>query len=77
MKKAELITNWRGKNGPFVNRKQLLLVKGFGKKCFEQCAGFVKVDASAHSDSDSTVKKVIGASAISFPFLLMLILVKY
>eukprot|EP00794_Sanderia_malayensis_P010201 gene10201-11249_t len=43
LKKAEAIISWRDKNGPFVNRQQLLLVKGLGKKSFEQCAGFVRV----------------------------------
>ena len=58
VKKADLIVKWREENGPFINRKQLLLVKGLGNKCFEQCAGFVKVNASVHSNSESTYQQV-------------------
>ena len=45
-KKAEAIIEWRDKNGPFINRRQLMSVKGLGQKCFEQCAGFVRVVAN-------------------------------
>lgn len=58
VKKAELIVKWREEHGPFVNRKQLLDVKGLGHKCFEQCAGFVKVNSSAHRDSASRHQQV-------------------
>nr|KAG5685318.1 hypothetical protein BaRGS_003340 [Batillaria attramentaria] len=41
--KANKILEWRAKNGQFINRTQLLAIKGFGEKLFEQCAGFVRV----------------------------------
>ncbi|XP_035205322.1 uncharacterized protein LOC118180321 [Stegodyphus dumicola] len=41
--RAKQIVEWRTKNGCFINRQQLLQVKGLGQKSFEQCAGFVKV----------------------------------
>ncbi|KAK7490172.1 hypothetical protein BaRGS_00018517 [Batillaria attramentaria] len=41
--KANKILEWRAKNGQFMNRTQLLAIKGFGEKLFEQCAGFVRV----------------------------------
>ena len=34
---------YRTKNGPFVNRKDLVKVKGIGPKIFKQCAGFLRV----------------------------------
>ncbi|XP_034946010.1 S1 RNA-binding domain-containing protein 1 [Chelonus insularis] len=41
--KATNIIEWRKKNGPFINRKQLLKVKNIGSKTFEQCAGFIRI----------------------------------
>ena len=40
---AKNIVAYREENGPFQNRKDLLKVKGLGKKAFEQCAGFLRV----------------------------------
>ncbi|XP_023660157.1 S1 RNA-binding domain-containing protein 1 [Paramormyrops kingsleyae] len=42
--RARNIVEWREKNGPFLNREQLKLVKGLGPKSFQQCAGFIRVN---------------------------------
>ena len=41
---AKNIITYREENGSFTNRKELLKVKKLGKKTYEQCAGFVKID---------------------------------
>nr|CAD7441933.1 unnamed protein product [Timema bartmani] len=41
--RATNLIEWRSTNGPFKNRQQILKVKGIGKKSFEQCAGFVRI----------------------------------
>lgn len=43
LSKSTNIIEWRTKNGPFRNRKQLLNVKGIGNKTFEQCVGFIRI----------------------------------
>ncbi|ABR54357.1 RNA binding S1 domain protein [Methanococcus vannielii SB] len=40
---AKNIVNYRIKNGKFNSRKELLNVKKLGKKAFEQCAGFLRI----------------------------------
>ncbi|MBN2237843.1 MAG: RNA-binding transcriptional accessory protein [Bacteroidales bacterium] len=63
---AENIMAYRREKGNFKNRKELLKVKRFGEKAFEQSAGFVRVhngenplDASAvHPESYSLVEKM-------------------
>jgi len=42
-KSASSIREYREKNGPFRNRKELLKVKGIGAKAFEQAAGFLRI----------------------------------
>ncbi|KAJ8248308.1 hypothetical protein GJAV_G00240620 [Gymnothorax javanicus] len=42
--RAKSIVEWREKNGPFINREQLKLVKGLGPKSFQQCAGFIRIN---------------------------------
>ncbi|WP_240739656.1 helix-hairpin-helix domain-containing protein [Marinitoga lauensis] len=42
-KLAENIVKYREENGPFKSRKELLKVKGFGPKAFEQAAGFLRI----------------------------------
>ncbi|XP_054714420.1 S1 RNA-binding domain-containing protein 1-like [Uloborus diversus] len=41
--KVKQIIAYRTQKGYFINRQQLLKVKGLGPKTFEQCAGFVKI----------------------------------
>jgi protein Tex len=40
---ASNILAYRGNNGPFTERHQLLKVPRLGKKAFEQCAGFLRI----------------------------------
>lgn len=50
--KAANIIEYRNKNGPFINREQLKLIKGVGLKSFQQCAGFIRiVDPKEAADS--------------------------
>lgn len=42
-KVAKNIVEYRDKNGPFVNRKQLKEVKGLGPKTFTQSVGFLRI----------------------------------
>lgn len=42
--RARSIMEWKEKNGPFLNREQLKLVKGIGPKSFQQCAGFIRIN---------------------------------
>lgn len=42
--RARNIAEWREKNGPFINREQLKLVKGMGPKTYQQCAGFIRIN---------------------------------
>lgn len=64
---AKNIIEYRDENGSFTNRKELLNVKKLGKKTFEQCAGFVKIDnpdypldnTTIHPESYSATKKLL------------------
>ncbi|HWQ52010.1 MAG TPA: Tex family protein, partial [Terriglobales bacterium] len=40
---AKNIVAYREEAGPFAERRQLLKVKGLGKKAYEQCAGFLRI----------------------------------
>ncbi|XP_017283934.1 S1 RNA-binding domain-containing protein 1 [Kryptolebias marmoratus] len=42
--RARSIAEWREKNGSFVNREQLKLIKGMGPKSYQQCAGFIRIN---------------------------------
>ena len=52
---ADNIISYREENGKFTNRKELLNVKKLGKKTFEQCAGFVKIDNPKHPLDNTTI----------------------
>ncbi|WP_299524474.1 Tex family protein [uncultured Methanobrevibacter sp.] len=52
---AKNIISYREENGEFDNRKELLNVKKLGKKTFEQCAGFVKIDNPEHPLDNTTI----------------------
>ena len=43
---AQNIVRYREENGPFANRRAVLKVAKIGPKCFEQCAGFLRVPDS-------------------------------
>ena len=49
------IIEYRDENGSFKNRKELLNVKKLGKKTFEQCAGFVKIDNPEYPLDNTTI----------------------
>jgi uncharacterized protein len=62
---AKSIVDWRNQNGAFRNRKQLMDVKKFGPKAFEQAAGFLRIrkgenvldNTAVHPESYSIVEK--------------------
>lgn len=64
---AAKIVNYRNQHGDFLERNDLLKVKGLGEKAFEQSAGFLRIrnginplDSSAvHPENYSLVKKMI------------------
>jgi protein Tex len=63
---AKNIVEWRNKNGAFNNRKQLMDVKMFGAKAFEQSAGFLRIrngenildNTAVHPESYVVVEKI-------------------
>jgi len=52
---AKNIIRYRDENGSFNNRQELLKVKKLGKKTFEQCAGFVKIDNPEYPLDNTTI----------------------
>ena len=52
---AQNIIEYRDENGSFTNRKELLNVKKLGKKTFEQCAGFIKIDNPEYPLDNTTI----------------------
>ena len=64
---AENIVSFRDEQGAFVNRNQIIKVKGIGAKSFEQAAGFLRImngdnplDASAvHPEAYSVVENIV------------------
>ncbi len=54
-KMAENIISYRKENGTFQARKDLMQVKGFGAKAFEQSAGFLRIPNAANPLDNSTV----------------------
>ena len=52
---AKNIIEYRDENGSFTNRRELLNVKKLGKKTFEQCAGFVKIDNPDYPLDNTTI----------------------
>jgi len=49
------IIEYRNTKGSFKNRQELLNVKKLGKKTFEQCAGFVKIDNPDYPLDNTTI----------------------
>ena len=49
------IIEYRNTKGSFKNRKELLNVEKLGKKTFEQCAGFVKIDNPDYPLDNTTI----------------------
>ena len=52
---AKNIISYREENGSFNNRKELLNVEKLGKKTYEQCAGFVKIDNPEYPLDNTTI----------------------
>jgi len=52
---AKNIIEYRDENGSFKNRKELLKVNKLGKKTFEQCAGFIKIDNPDYPLDNTTI----------------------
>ena len=52
---AKNIIKYREENGSFTNRKELLNVSKLGKKTFEQCAGFIKIDNPDYPLDNTTI----------------------
>ena len=48
---AESICDYRKQHGAFNNREELLSVKGFGSKAYENCAGFLRIDGDNPLDN--------------------------
>lgn len=64
---AKNIIEYRNNNGAFKSRKELLEVKKLGKKTYEQCAGFLRIDGAdnvldntgVHPESYEYTKKLL------------------
>ncbi len=52
---AKNIISYREENGSFTSRSELMNVKKLGKKTFEQCAGFIKIDNPEHPLDNTTI----------------------
>ena len=52
---AKNIISYREENGSFNSRSELLNVKKLGKKTYEQCAGFIKVDNPEYPLDNTTI----------------------
>ena len=52
---ASRIVSHRDENGPFRSRQELMKVTGFGKKAFEQAAGFLRIRNAEHPLDQSAV----------------------
>ena len=52
---AKNIIAYRDENGGFTSRDELLNVKKLGKKTYEQCAGFVKIDNPDNPLDNTTI----------------------
>ncbi|MCX6052760.1 MAG: Tex family protein [Campylobacterales bacterium] len=67
-KVAHNIIAHREENGKFLSKEQLLKVKGFGKKAYEQAAGFIRIkdgksifdNSGIHPESYEIAKKLEG-----------------
>lgn len=52
---AQNIVQFRAANGPFKSREQLKKVPRLGPKAYEQCAGFLRIEAGKHPLDNSAV----------------------
>lgn len=71
-KVAANIVDYRDEKGIFKNRKELLKVKGLGKKTFIQCAGFLRIpegdnpldNTAVHPESYTIAEKILERDAL-------------
>lgn len=52
---AKNIVQYRNEKGPFPSRRTLLKVTRLGEKCYQQCAGFLRVSGSTNPLDNSAV----------------------
>ena len=52
---AQNIVNYRGENGAFNSRKELMKVPRMGAKAFEQCAGFLRIPGAKNPLDNTAV----------------------
>lgn len=70
---AESIVAHRESTGPFPNRKALLKVPRLGPKAFEQCAGFLRINAGddpldasgVHPEAYPVVRRILDRSGVT------------
>lgn len=70
---AENIVGYRDEKGRFKNRKELLEVKGLGKKTFVQCAGFLRIpegenyldNTAVHPESYEIAEEILKKDALN------------
>jgi len=75
---AHNILEYRNANGAFKNRQDLMKIKGFGPKAFEQAAGFMRIadgenplDISAvHPENYGLVEAIAAKAGLSIPEIL-------
>jgi protein Tex len=69
---GRIVEDRQGRGGRFENRKELLKVKGMGKKAYEQCAGFLRItdglepldQGGVHPESYDIVQKMAKAVGV-------------
>ena len=70
---AENIVTWRGENGGFRSRAELMQVPRLGAKAFEQCAGFLRIrdaenpldNSAVHPESYGIVDRMAKALGVT------------
>ncbi|GAB3478982.1 Tex family protein [Marinomonas epiphytica] len=75
---AQNIVDYRNQKGAITSRSELLKVKGVGAKCFEQCAGFLRIlngketldQSSVHPESYPVVKQMAQQMGLSIQALI-------
>ena len=75
---ADNIVKYRNEIGKFTNRNQLLKVPRLGDKAYEQCAGFLRINAginpldesSVHPEAYKLVEKIATDLQIAIPLLI-------
>lgn len=74
---AKRIVQYRQKNGPFRERRQLLAVHGLGEKTYTQCAGFLRIsdgdnpldNTPVHPESYDLAQRILSLTQASLDWL--------